>query len=131
MERAWAGHAFPGLELDSKTEILGYKTEASIDGFRHGIFLSDAVRTSIVKKRFLVFMKAAATACGEDKARKMIAELKNESLAEKISNTIRSMHAEHDQLIEKIDVIPSSRIGLGSVRLGLTTVLPTTRARSC
>jgi len=108
MERVWAGHAFPGLvSWIQKTEILGYKTEGvSIDGFRHGIFLSDAVRTSIVKKRFLSLYESRGYSLwpGEDKARKMIAELKkNESLAEKISTAIRSMHAEHDQLIEKIE----------------------------
>ena len=57
------------------------------------------------EKTFLSLYESAATACGRVEAtKKMIAELKkNESLAEKISNAIRSMHAEHDQLIEKIE----------------------------
>ena len=108
MEKVWAGHAFPGLlKWVRKTEILGYKTDGVFPrDFRHGMVVSDAVRTSITKKRFLsLYEKRGNTLWpGDDRARKMIAQLKNtESLAERVSLAIQSMHIEHDQLIEKIE----------------------------
>ena len=108
MEKVWAGHAFPGLlKWIQKTEILGYKTDGVSPGdFRHGIVVSDAVRTSITKKRFLGLYEKRGNSLwpGEDRAREMLVQLKNtESLAEKVSLAIQSMHHEHDQLIEKIE----------------------------
>jgi hypothetical protein len=108
MEKVLAGHAFPGLlKWVRKTEILGYKTDGVFPrDYRHGMFVSDAVRTSITKKRFLVLYEKRGNSLwpGEDRARKMIAQLKNTlSLAEKVSLAIQSMHQEHDQLIEKIE----------------------------
>jgi len=108
MEKVWAGHAFPGLlRWIQKTELLGYKTDGVFPSeFRHGMVVSDAVRTSITKKRFLSLYEKRGNRLwlGEDKMRRMLAELKNnKTLAEKISLAIQSMHQEHDKLIEKIE----------------------------
>ena len=108
MEKVWAGHAFPGLlKWVRKTEILGYKTDGVFPrDFRHGMVVSDAVRTSITKKRFLnLYEKRGNTLWpGEDRARKMISELrKTKSLAEKVSMSIQSLHLEQEQLLNKIE----------------------------
>jgi hypothetical protein len=108
MEKVWAGHAFPGLlKWAQKTEILGYKTDGVfLNDFRHGMFASDAVRTSITKERFLALYKKRGNSLwpGEDRARKMIGQLRNtESLAEKVNLAIQSIHKEHEQMIDKIE----------------------------
>ena len=108
MEKVWAGHAFPGLlKWVQKTEILGYKTDGVFpNDFCHGLTVSNAVRTSITKNRFLVLYEKRGNSLwpGDDIARKILFKIKNtESLAEKVSLAIQSIHHEHDQLIEKIE----------------------------
>jgi len=108
MERVWAGHAFPGLlRWVQKTEILGYKTDGILPGaFRHGIVTSDAVRTSITRTRFINLYEKRNKSLwpGEDKARKILDELrKTKSIAERVSESILSIHNEHEQLIESIE----------------------------
>ena len=108
MDKVWAGHAFPGLlKWVQKTEILGYMTDGVMpDDFRHGMVVTDAVRTSITKTRFLSLYEKRGNSLwpGEDKVRKMLAELtKTTSLAEKVSLAIQSIHREYEQLIEKIE----------------------------
>jgi hypothetical protein len=108
LEKVWAGHAFPGLmKWIQKTEIIGYKTDGVLPNeFRHGINVSDTVRTSITKKLFLSLYHKRGNSLwpGEDKVKKMLAKLKNsQPLAEKVSQTIKSIHYDHDRLIEKIE----------------------------
>ena len=108
MEKVWAGHAFPGLlKWVQKTEILGYKTDALFSSdSRHGIKISDGIRTSITKRHFLALYEKRGESLwpGEDRARKMISELrKTKSLAEKVSMSIQSLHIEHEQLLNKIE----------------------------
>jgi hypothetical protein len=108
MERVWAGHAYPGLlNWIRKTEIIGYKADGVFpSAFRHGLFTSDSVKTSITKDRFLnLFARRGNNLWpGEEIAGKILSELKQQtSLAEKIDQSIKALHHDHDALLLTIE----------------------------
>ena len=108
MERVWAGHAYPGLlSWAHKTELIGYKTDGVFPNqFRHGALVSDAIRTSITRERFLrlVSRRQGNLWPGEESVKKMLSVLRQkESLAEKIDMSIKLLHAEHDSLLEQVE----------------------------
>lgn len=108
MEKVWASHAFPGLlNWIRKTEVIGFKADGVFPGeFTHGLVVSDVVRTSITKDRFLELFTRRDNSLwpSEETATKIIHQLKQkESLAEKIDRSIKSFHQEHDKLLMKIE----------------------------
>lgn len=108
MERVWAGHAYPGLlRWIRKTELIGYKTDGIFPNqFRRGLIVSDAVRTSITKDRFLELINRRQGNLwpGEERVQKIIYALKQyESLAEKVNYSIKSLHVEHDALLGRLE----------------------------
>lgn len=108
MDFVWAGQAYPGLlKWIKKIEIIGYKTDGIFPNeFRHGLIVSDAVRTSITKDRFLELINRRQGNLwpGEHRVKKIIYALKkHESLAEKVSNSIKSLHVEHDALLGRLE----------------------------
>lgn len=108
VECVWAGQAYTGLiRWIQKLELLGYQVNGIFpDEFRHGLVISDGVRTSITKQRFLSLYGRRGNSLwpGEEMMRKMIAGLRNaEPLVEKISSIVKSLHYEHEQLIDKIE----------------------------
>lgn len=108
MHQVWAGHSYPGLESwILKTQILGYKAFSILpDGFRHGITVSDAVKTSINKARFLELLKRRGGLLwpGEEDAQKLIRALKkHKPLAQRVAESIKTLHSENDQLIDELE----------------------------
>lgn len=108
MQRVWAGHSYPGLhDWIQKTEIIGFKTDGIIPlGFHHGIKCNDAARTSLIKERYLSYVKRRGGRLwpGEIQVRKMLNKLKEHpSLASRIHDAISKIHKEHDQLIAEVE----------------------------
>ena len=108
LSRVWAGHSYPGLsKWIQKTELLGYKTDGVIaNGFRHGMTVSDAVRTSVTKDRFvqLVERRGGNLWPGETKVKRLLSSLKSETpLAHRVDNAIKALHQEHDEMLAEIE----------------------------
>lgn len=108
VHRVWAGHSYPGLDRwIQKTEILGFKADGIVpSGFRHGMTINDAVRTSITQDQFLTLVNRRNGVLwpGEGKAQEMLAVLRtHESLAQKVRAAINDLHAEHDRLLKEIE----------------------------
>jgi RimJ/RimL family protein N-acetyltransferase len=108
LENVQAGQAYPGLvRWIQKLELLGYKTDGVLPNeFRHGLIVTDAVRTSIGRDRFLSIVQRRGGNLwpGEEKIKKMIVKVKKEiSLAEQVATSIKQLHAKHELLIESIE----------------------------
>ena len=107
--QVWAGHAYPGLKgWVQKTEILGYKTdEVTPTGFRHGMTVSDAVRTSITKKSLLALVerRKGHSWPGEIKAKKMMTAIRGtKSLAEQVDESVKRLNLQHDEMMSRIEL---------------------------
>ena len=108
LHQVWAGQAYPGLNLwIQRLELLGYKTDGVIpNGFRHGMTVSDAVRTSVTKDRFVQLMERRGGNLwpGETKVKRLLSSLKSETpLAHRVDNAIKALHHEHDEMLAEIE----------------------------
>jgi hypothetical protein len=105
----WAGQAYPGLlKWVKNLELIGYKTDGVFPReFKHGLTVSDAIRTSITKDRFLslTIQRSGNLWPGEEKVKRMIsANRLNKSLAEQIDESIKNLHARHDRMMDRIEI---------------------------
>lgn len=108
VERVWAGHSYPGLKKwIKKTELIGYQAEGVlVHGFRHGISVSDALRTSILKDTYLDLIKRRNGSLwpGEYVVKKMLVELEEySSLAEDLHTAVINLQSKRRQLIFEIE----------------------------
>ena len=108
MNTVWAGHAYPGLKKwIQKTEAVGYKPYGVMpNGFKHGMTINDAAKTSITRETFkeLTERRDGYLWPGEHRAKKLIDALRAKaSLAERVHDSVKSLHEEHAQMLAGIE----------------------------
>jgi hypothetical protein len=106
--RVWSGHSYPGLKSwIKKTELIGYQTEGVISsGFKHGILVNDAIRTSIIKETYLDLLNRRGGRLwpGEIIVKRMLLEMNEYSpLSEEILFSIVTLQTKRQKAIKEIE----------------------------